>query len=185
MIGTYNLFTIPTFSLSWTHMIFFIVHNPKITFTTIIHKLTNRFMLLRLNCLMLCKTDPTTKCSFTVHTTLFLSRNTRNVTIATIKSISTSVGSPVRISNITILAVVMGTEKSSHLRNHIIVIYSIEVNMDHPRLRLLLELKWKYHTILRILRIDFDQVLGSKYRLDLLVFLNTTRLGMRNLRSIQ
>ena len=144
MIGPNNLFTIPTFSLSWTHMIFLIAHNPQITFPTIIHKLTNRFMLLRFHCLMLCKTVSTTKCSFTVHTTRFLSRNTRNVTIATITSISTSMGTSVCISNITILAVVMGTEKSCHLANRIIVINSIEVNMDHLRLRFLLELKWKY-----------------------------------------
>ena len=185
MIGSNNLFTIPTFSLSWTYMIFLIAHNPKITFTTIIHKLANRFLLLRFHCLMLCKTVSTTKCSFTVHTTRFLSRNTRNVTIATITSISTSVVSSVRISNITILAVVYTSTKSCHLRNSIIVIYSIKVNMDHLRLRLLLELKWKYQSIFRILRMDSDQVLGSKYRLDLLVFLNTTRLGMRNLHSIQ
>ena len=121
-------------------MIFLIAHNPKITFTTIIHKLANRFMLLRFYCLMLCKTVSTTKCSFTVHTTRFLSRNTRNVTIATITSISTSMVSSVRISNITILAVVISTKESCHLRNRIIVIYSIEVNMDHLRLRLLLEL---------------------------------------------
>ena len=132
MIRSNNLFTISTFSLSWTYMIFLIAHNPKMTFTTIIHKLTNRFMLLRFHCLMLSKTVSTTKCSFTVHTTRFLSRNTRNVTIATITSISTSMVSSVRISNITILTVIAGTKKSCHLRDRIIVIYSIEVDMDHP-----------------------------------------------------
>ena len=162
-------------------MIFLIAYNPKITFTTIIHKLTNRFMLLRFHCFMLSKTVPTTKCSFTVHATRFLSRNTRNVTIATITSISTSMGTSVCISNITILAVVYTSKKSCHLRNRIIVIFPIEVNMDHLCLRLLLELKWKYQSIFRILRMDFDQVLGCKYRLDLLLFLNTTILSMRNL----
>ena len=185
MIGSNDFFTICTFSLSWAYMIFLIAHNPKITFTAIIHKLTNRFMLLRFHCLMLCKTVSTTKSSFTVHTTRFLSSNTRNVTIATITSISISVVSSVRISNITILAVVYTSTNSCHFGNCTIVIYPIEVNMDHPRLRLLLDLKWKYQSILRILKMDFDQVLGCKFRLELLVFLNTTRLSMRNLRSIQ
>ena len=185
MIGSNNLFTIPTFSLSWTYMIFFIAHNPKITFTTIIHKMTNRFMLLRFHCLMLGKTVSTTKSPFTVHTAYRFTMNTRNVTIAIFTSISTSMGTSVCISNITILAVIASTKKSCHLGNRIIVIYSIKVNMDNSRLRLLLELKWEYQSIFRILRMDFNQVLGSKYRLNLLVFLNTTRLSMRNLGLIQ
>ena len=152
MIGSNDFFTIRTSSLSWAYMIFLIAHNPKITFTTIIHKLTNRFMLLRFHCLMLCKTVSTTKSFFTVHTT------------------------SVRISNITILAVVYTSTNSCHFGNCTIVIYPIEVNMDHPRLRLLLDLKWKYQSIFRILRMDFNQVLGCKFRLELLVFLNTTDL---------
>ena len=163
MIGSNNFFTIPTFSLSWAYMIFLCAHNPKITFTTIIHKLTNRFMLLRFHCLMLSKTVPTTKSSFTVHTTYLFTTNTRNVTIAIFTSISTSMGTSLVISNITILAVIAGTKKSCHLGNRIIVINSIKVNMNHLRLRLLLELKWEYKSIFRILRMDLNQVLGSKY----------------------
>ena len=185
MIGSNNFFTIPTFSLSWTYMIFLIGHNPKATFTTIIHKMTNRLMLLIFHCLMLNKTVSTTKSPFTVHKTYLFTTNTRNVTIAIFTSISTSMGTSVCISIITILALIAGTKKSCHLRNRIIVIYSIKVYMDHPRLRLLLELKWKYQSIYRILRMDFNQVLWSKYSLNLLVFLNTTRLRMRNLGLIQ
>ena len=110
-------------------MIFLSTHNPKITFTTIILKLTNIFMLLRFHCLMLNKIFSTTKHSFTVHTAYLFTMNTRNVTIATITSISTSMGSSVRISNITILAVELGTEKSCHFGYRIIVIYSIVVNI--------------------------------------------------------
>ena len=142
-------------------------------------------MLPRFHCLMLSATVSTTKSSFTVHTTYLFTMNTRNVTIAIFTSISIYVGSSLVISNITILAVIAGTKKFCHLGNRIIVIYSIKVNMDYPRLRLLLELRWEYKSIFRILRMDFNQVLGSKYSLDLLVFLNTTRLGMRNLRLIQ
>ena len=185
MIGSSNFFTIPTFSLSWTYMIFLFAHNPKITFTTIIHKLTNRLMLLRFHCLMLSKTVSTAKSPFTVHTTYLLSRNTRDVTIAIFTFISTSMGTSLVISNIKILAVIAGTKKSCHLGNRIIVIYFIKVYMNNSRRRLLLELKWEYKSIFRILRMDFDQVLGGKCRLNLLVYLNTTRLSMRNLRLIQ
>ena len=125
-------------------MIFLCAHNPKITFTTTIHKLTNRFLLLRFHCLMLSITVSTTKSPFTVHTTYLLSRNTRNVTIAIFTSISTSMGTSLVISNITILAVIARAKKSCHLGNRIIVIYSIVVNMNNSRLRLLLELKWEY-----------------------------------------
>ena len=149
MIRSNNFFTIPTFSLSRAYMIFLIADNPKVTFTTIIHKLANRLMLLRFHCLMLSKTVSTTKCSFTVHTTRFLSRNTRNVTIATITSFSTSVVFYVLIYNIIILTVVYTSTKSCHLHNRIIVIYSIEVNMDHPPLRLLLNRSGNISSFLR------------------------------------
>ena len=55
-------------------------------------------MLPRFHCLMLSKTDYTTKSSFTVHATRLLSSNTRKVIIAIFTYIRTSVGSSVQCS---------------------------------------------------------------------------------------
>ena len=88
-------------------MIFLVSNNSNSTFVTVVHQLTNGFLLIGFDQFVIVKADLTSESSLAVYTIDVPSTGTRNVTVTAITSIWTSMSSSVSVSHVAILTVVL------------------------------------------------------------------------------
>ena len=103
MSKSHDLFAEDAFPLSRAYMVFLVSSDSNATFVTVVHQLTDWFLLSRLDSFMIVKAGLTSECSLAILTIDFPSSSRKNIVVAAIASIWTSMSPSTGVPYIAIL----------------------------------------------------------------------------------